>query len=306
MKPRVTARRSGKTVAVVGSGPAGLMVAALLNQRGHTITVYERDARPGGLLVYGIPNMKLPKLIVSRRIELLEAEGVRFACNTDVPADISLDALACQNDAVVLAVGAQQPRALSFEGRAAGVCYALDYLAAAARDYLGERRLDAIMDARDKTVAVVGAGDTANDCIATALRQGAADVVQLIRRPAEHYGATTDYAHEEAEAALRRDIRCFSSQVTAVSAGEDGSLQRVSLSTADGPRDIDAQLLVIASGFDGAERYALEGIDLSRYENIFQAGDMVTGASLVVCAMSQARKTARQVDEHLLGYSTIR
>ncbi|MDO4502679.1 MAG: glutamate synthase subunit beta [Coriobacteriia bacterium] len=306
MEPHVPATRSGKTVAVVGSGPAGLTAATLLNQRGHAVTVYERSARPGGLLTYGIPSMKLPQQVIDRRVALLEAEGIRFACNANVGVDVTVEELAASYDAVVLALGAQQPRPLSFDGRANGVCYALDYLGAAAQNQLGENDLDPLMDASGKVVAVVGAGDTANDCIATALRQGATDVIQLIRRPAADYGPATDYAHQESEAALGRDIRRFQTQVAAVAPDADGNLAQLTLTTPDGPQEVAAQLLVIASGFTGAETYATEGADLDALPNLFQAGDMATGASLVVRAMAHARSTARAVDEYLTGYSTIR
>ena len=353
IQPHAPQRRSGKTVAVVGSGPAGLTVAALLNQRGHSVTVYERDQRPGGLLVYGIPNMKLPKTVVARRISLMQAEGVRFECGTDVGKDISLSTLAEQYDAVVLAIGAQNPREVKFDGHAVGVCYALDYLSSASRAYLHEAACDPLLNAAGKNVAVVGAGDTANDCIATALRQGARDIVQLIRRAASDYGPTTDYAHQETDAQFGHDIRWFETTVSAVhgnvsgcdqdespshdslAAGVDdagacengsshagaggstrsnrlvkkgsgtGQLESITLSTPEGLKDIPAELLIIASGFTGAETYATHAVDLSEYPNVFEAGDMVTGASLVASAMAHARKTARATDIFLTGYSTI-
>ena len=363
IQPHAPQRRSGKTVAVVGSGPAGLTVAALLNQRGHSVTVYERDQRPGGLLVYGIPNMKLPKTVVARRISLMQAEGVRFECGTDVGKDISLPTLASQFDAVVLAIGAQNPREVKFDGHAAGVCYALDYLSSASRAYLHEAACDPLLNAAGKNVAVVGAGDTANDCIATALRQGARDIVQLIRRAASDYGPATDYAHQETDAQFGHDIRRFETTVSAVhgnvsgcdqgdspshdafaasvddadaaesggghaGAAESGGghagaaestrsnrlvnkglgagqLESITLSTPEGPKDIPAELLIVASGFTGAETYATHAVDLSEYPNVFEAGDMVTGASLVASAMAHARKTARATDIFLTGYSTI-
>lgn len=305
MAPKAPASRSGHKVAVVGSGPAGLTVATLLNQRGHQVCVFERDARPGGLLTYGIPSMKLPQHVIDRRIELLKAEGIDFQCGVNIGVDQGVSDLCDAFDAVVLALGAQQPRPLSFAGKAQGVCFALEYLGAAARQQLQEAEPDPHLSAAGKIVAVVGAGDTANDCIATALRQGAADVIQLIRRPAADYGPATDYAHQESQAALGRDIRCFSTQVAAVSADGDGTLEQLTLTTPDGEQQVSAQLLVIASGFTGAEAYATAGLDLNTLPNLFQAGDMATGASLVVSAMAHARQTARSVDEFLTGYSTI-
>ena len=304
VSPRVPSQRSGARVAVVGSGPAGLTVADLLNQRGHAVTVFERDKTPGGLLVYGIPNMKLPKDVVARRIRLMREEGVAFECGVDVGRDVSVSELQGQYDAVVLAVGAQEPRAVPFEGEANEVCFALDYLGAAASDFLGEAKLPASRCARGKVVAVVGAGDSANDCIATALRQGAKDVVQLIRRPAEDYGDATDYAHEEASAVLGRDIRLFQTQVRAVRADKRGHLRELVLSTPEGEKACRADMLVVASGFKGPEAYAAETADEAA-GNLFRAGDANLGASLVVRAMADARKTAAAVDAHLMGYTTI-
>ena len=313
MQPRVPARRSGKTIAVVGSGPAGLTVAQLLNQRGHTVIVYERNQRPGGLLTYGIPNMKLPKTVVARRIALMEEEGVRFECNTNIGVDLSIPTLSQQYDAVVLAIGAQAPRAVKFEGHATGVCFALDYLGSCARAYLREAACDSSLTAQGKTVAVIGAGDTANDCIATALRQGAHDIVQLIRRPGVDYGAACDYAHQEAMAVFGRDVRRFETQVASVRANDQGALCALELSAAGSMQDgtphekqvINAELLIIASGFTGAESYATQGINLNECPNIFQAGDMATGATLVASAMAHARNTARAADIFLTGYSDL-
>ena len=301
---RVPSRRSGARVAIVGSGPAGLTVADLLNQRGHAVTVFERDKRPGGLLVYGIPNMKLPKEVVARRIALLEEEGVVFKCGVDVGRDVSVSDLQKQYDAVVMAIGAQDPRVVPFEGTANEVCFALDYLGAAARDLLGEAKLSPTRCARGKVVAVIGAGDSANDCIATALRQGAKDVIQLIRRPAADYGAATDYAHEEAMAVLGRDIRCFQTQVSAVRADKRGHLRELVLTSPEGEKTCEADMLIVASGFKGPEAYADATAD-EACGNLFKAGDASIGASLVVRAMADARKVASAVDTHLVGYTNI-
>ena len=305
MVARPPVHRSGMTVAVVGSGPAGLTAAQLLNQRGHAVTVFERAATPGGLLVYGIPNMKLPKSVVARRIDLMRAEGIAFECGVDVGRDVELAELARRFDAVVMAIGAQKPRAVAFEGEASGVCFALDYLGAIARDALGEAQLEAHFDARGKVVAVVGAGDSANDCIASALRQGAADVIQLIRRPAADYAPMTDYAHVETEAVFGHDIRRFQTTVARVTADEEGRLCRIALNTPEGEVEIAAEMLVIASGFCGPEEYATEGFDATSCENVFTAGDASIGASLVVRAMADARRAAHEVDAYLMGYSPI-
>lgn len=305
MQPRVPSCRSGKRVAVVGSGPAGLSVAHLLNQRGHQVVVFEREASAGGLLVYGIPSMKLPYEVVERRIELMKAEGVEFRCGVNVGEDLRFEELTGAYDAVVVAVGAQKPREVPFEGSAQGVCYALEYMGAVTRWQRGEDALADAFNAAGKSVAIVGAGNSANDCIATALRQGCTDVVQIIRRPASDYGAATDYAHEEAYAKFGRDIRRFQSNVVRVVPDENGQLASLELSTADSAQSVPAQMLVIASGFTGAEDTVTRAIPRDA-DNLFYAGDMELGASLVVRAMAHARQTARVVDVFLNGYSPLR
>ena len=172
VQPRIPRQRTGRRVAVVGSGPSGLACADLLNRLGHEVTVIERADRAGGLLMYGIPNMKLPKAIVERRIQLMEAEGVRFLLNTEASPEI-VD----EYDAVALCGGAKKPRGLNVEG-----VFAVDYLTAATKAVLfGD---EPGITARDKHVVVVGGGDTGNDCVGTALRQGCASVVQLEMMPA--------------------------------------------------------------------------------------------------------------------------
>lgn len=307
MEPRVPQKRSGMRVAVVGSGPAGLTAANLLNQRGHAVTVYERDKTPGGLLVYGIPNMKLPKSVVARRIALMEAEGIQFECGVDVGRDVSVEELREAYDAVVVAIGAQEPRKVVFDGEAQGVCFALDCLGAVAASQLGEAALPPQFDASGKVVAVIGAGDSANDCIATAIRQGAAGVIQLIRRPAADYGPMEDYAHQEAASVFDSDIRRFETKVARVVAGEDGKLEKLVLATPQGEQEVAAQMLVIASGFSGAQSYVMEGCNLAEEDGVFLAGDAHLDAStLVVKAMADARQAARKADIYLMGYSNIR
>ena len=351
IKPKVPALRSGKRVAVIGSGPAGLACADQLNHRGHSVTVYEKSDRIGGLLMYGIPNMKLDKSIIERRVKLMEAEGVSFVTNTAVGlsgagnADASgiryipgSDILA-QYDAVVLCCGAEVPRPLeAFEAAKAegrelkGVHYAMDYLVAETRHLLdGTPEISA----KDLKVIVVGAGDTANDCIATAVRQGAASVTQLIRRaksadkklewPDYDESAKLGYGQEEAIAYYGKDIRVFETGIRSLKTDENGRLtavETVGLKRAHGKyeelkdsnRDIEADLLIIASGFAGCDKTILKSFgETSQAEaavhehktdvqGLFLAGDMRTGASLVVRAIAEGRDCASQVDEYLLGY----
>ena len=171
MDPKPPAFRSGKRVAVVGSGPSGLAVADQLNRRGHSVTVFERDDRPGGLLMYGIPNMKLDKEIILRRTKKMAAEGIEFICGTEIGEEISAEQLKGQYDAVVLCCGARSPRPLGMEySENCGVYFALDYLTGSTKALLDGGACE--ISAEGRNVIIVGNGDTATDCVATALRQG--------------------------------------------------------------------------------------------------------------------------------------
>lgn len=331
--PRVPARRTDRRVAVVGSGPAGLAAADLLNRLGHRVTVVERADRPGGLLMYGIPNMKLPKEVVARRIGLMKAEGVEFRLNTEADASLRADF-----DAVLLCGGARRARRLSVPGEEAkGVALAVDYLSEATRALL-EGRASAL-DARGKDVLVVGGGDTGNDCVGTCLRQGCKSVTQLEMLPAPPAQRTknnpwpewprvlrTDYGQREAIAAQGRDPRLFETTVERVLAGENGhvcAVETVRVSRgADGRlhpiegtrRTLPCQLLLIAAGFVGCEaemagrfRFSLNARNLpdipaaahALAPGLFAAGDMRTGQSLVVRALADGRAAAREVHRWL-------
>ena len=331
--PRVPARRTDRRVAVVGSGPAGLAAADLLNRLGHRVTVVERADRPGGLLMYGIPNMKLPKEIVARRIGLMKAEGVEFRLNTEADASLRADF-----DAVLLCGGARRARRLSVPGEEAkGVALAVDYLSEATRALL-EGRASAL-DARGKDVLVVGGGDTGNDCVGTCLRQGCKSVTQLEMLPAPPAQRTknnpwpewprvlrTDYGQREAIAAQGRDPRLFETTVERVLAGENGhvcAVETVRVSRgADGRlhpiegtrRTLPCQLLLIAAGFVGCEaemagrfHFSLNARNLpdipaaahALAPGLFAAGDMRTGQSLVVRALADGRAAAREVHRWL-------
>lgn len=302
MQPVLPAAHSGKTVAVVGSGPAGLAAAHYLNRRGHQVTVFERDSVPGGLLSYGIAPMKLPQAVVERRVRLMQDEGVSFQTNCDVGRDVSA-AFLQGFDLVIFACGAQKPRALSWPTQAkSGVYYALDFLKAASEARL--EGLESEITAKGKPVVIVGAGDSASDCVAICLRQGCRDIHQLIRRPASSYPGALDYAHEESQAVFGRDIRRFETQIEDLVCGEDGGLTAVRTVAGE---TLKAQLLIIASGLSGCEDYALDAYEALKAAGVpvLQAGDMACGASLVVHAIASGKKAAAEADRRLMGYTNI-
>ncbi len=291
MRPAPPTSRSGRSVAVVGSGPAGLSAAWWLNRSGHSVTVFERDSEPGGLLRYGIPPMKLPKDIVNRRVALAEAEGIVFKTGVNVGSDISVSELHAAYDCIIFCCGAQKPRTVSFEGEAAGIGFALDYL----------RKPDGKLFANGKAVAVIGAGDSASDCIATAIRQGASSIAQIIRKPSSFYTEPADYAHEEALAVLGRDIRIFESRLSSVHSDENGELCAITVSSPEGDMRLPAQRLYIASGFSGSNA----GFEVPATSGIFTAGDMRNGASLVVLAIADGKRAAAEAEQYMLGYTKI-
>ena len=332
VQPRIPKARTGKRVAVVGSGPAGLAAADLLNRLGHGVSVIERADRPGGLLMYGIPNMKLPKTVVERRVRLMEAEGVRFLLNAEADPGIP-----GEYDAVLLCGGAKKPRALDVaDGGAAGVHYAVDYLTAATKAVLTGR--ESTIDAKGKNVVVVGGGDTGNDCVGTALRQGCASVLQLEMMPAPPAvrGANnpwpewprtlrTDYGQLEAIQRQGGDPRVYETTVKRIVADASGGVAAVETVRLKGfdpipgtERTLPCDLMLIAAGFVGCETATAErfGVALSARgammpadgghhlrDNLFSAGDMRTGQSLVVRALADGRAAAMEVHEWLKGGS---
>ena len=344
MKPRPPKNRTGKRIAVVGSGPSGLACADQLNSRGHSVTVFEREDRPGGLLMYGIPNMKLEKSIVQRRLELMAAQGVEFRTGVDVGKDISPEELRRDFDAVVLCCGAANPRDLDLPGREGeGVWFAVDFLKETTRALLDNGLQEGTYpSARGKHVVIVGGGDTGNDCVGTCIRHGCESVTQLEMMPKapDRRGENnpwpewprvckTDYGQEEAIAVFGSDPRIYETTVSRLIRDEGGALtavETVRLGPDHKPlpgteQTLPCELLLIAAGFLGPQDYVPEAFGLARtarsnvqtaeggYDTgvagVFAAGDMRRGQSLVVWAIQEGRAAARQVDEYLMGYTNL-
>ncbi|WP_040981568.1 glutamate synthase subunit beta [Oceanobacillus jeddahense] len=298
IEPRIPVVRTGKKVAVIGSGPAGLAAADQLNQAGHEVTIYERADRAGGLLTYGIPNMKLDKGIVERRIQLLRQEGVRFLLNTEVGKDISAEEIKADFDAVILCTGAQKHRDLPLEGKdSKGVRFAMDYLTRSTEKLLDDDvELEEELNADGKDVIVIGGGDTGADCIATAIRQGAKSIVQFgkhpqlpIKRadsnqwPAYPQIFSLEYAHKEAKEKFGEDIREYSIQTQKFVTDERGNLKALHTIQMEKKQDENgvfffeeipgtekiwpAQLVLIAIGFEGGEEPVLDAFGVKTMRN---------------------------------------
>ena len=290
--PRAIPVRSGKQVAVIGSGPSGLAVADQLNHRGHSVTVFEREDAPGGLLMYGIPNMKLDKKVVARRIRLMEEEGVTFRTQCDVGRDVDAQEILNQFDAVVLCCGSKTPRDLSVPGRdAEGIHFAVDYLTAATKKVVG-KTADFAITAKDKDVIIVGGGDTGNDCVGTAIRQGCRSVIQLEmmgcppeeRQPNNPWPQwprvkKTDYGQQEAIAVFGSDPRIYKTTIQEIKADDQGNVTsvvtvgleskqvdgRFIMAPVEGTQEErPCSLLLIAAGFVGCQSYVAEAFGLPR------------------------------------------
>ena len=294
VQPRPPAVRTDKSVAIVGSGPAGLAAAAQLNRVGHTVTVFERADRPGGLLMYGIPNMKLDKRLVQRRVDLLAAEGVRFITDTEVGVNYDPRRLRANFDALILCTGATKPRDLPVEGRdLRGIHFAMEYLTANTRRLLDGRANGAFIDAAGKDVVVVGGGDTGTDCCGTALRQGCRSLVQLEilpRPPLERAPDNPwpewpkiyrlDYGQEEAAAVFGADPRVYLTTVkkflgdahghvagvrtVQVTWEKDAQGRYVPREVPGTEKELPAQLVLLAMGFLGPEPTLLDQLGLER------------------------------------------
>ena len=279
--------RTGKSIAVIGSGPSGLAAADQLNRRGHSVTVFERSDRVGGLMMYGIPNMKLEKNIIDRRIDIMKQEGITFRTGVNVGIDISAAEIMDSFDRVILACGASEPRDIKAEGRDAnGIYFAVDFLRSTTKALLDNGLQEGTyISAKDKNVIIIGGGDTGNDCVGTCVRHGAASVLQLEMMPklpderAENNPwaqwprvCKTDYGQEEAAAVFGSDPRVYQTTVKEFLKDENGALSGAVLVDLRSERDeasgrmmmkpvegsehtVKAELVLIAAGFLGSESY---------------------------------------------------
>ena len=335
VKPPKPQSRSGKSVAVIGGGPAGLAAATALNLTGHTVTVYEKNAAPGGLLRYGIPDFKLSKKMIDRRIALMEEAGIRFECGTEVGRDISGGYLARRHDATVLTIGTPQARDLAVPGReASGIHFALEFLQGQNR-VLGRECAALPVNADGKRVVVIGGGDTGSDCVGTSVRQGAASILQIeiMPKPPETRSPSTPWpqwpyllrtSSSHREGGERRWN--LATKRFCVEGGRVAGLEAVTVEwefsplgrpltfreLPDSAEFIPADLVLLAMGFTGvaAEGVAAElglavdargRVQQAPERGIFAAGDSASGASLVVRAIADGKRVAQAVDAYLKG-----
>ena len=338
LKPEAPKAKTGKKVAVIGSGPAGLACAQQLARVGHDVHLYEKNARPGGLLRYGIPDFKMEKQLIDRRVEQMKGEGVTFHCNVNVGVDVKMADLVAQYDAVALAGGAEKPRDLPIPGRElAGVHFAMDFLPQQNRR-VGKEQIgsNAPILAAGKHVVVIGGGDTGSDCIGTSVRQGALSVTQLeiMPQPPEKENKLltwpewplkmrTSSSHEEG---AERDFAVNSVEFI----GEGGAVKSLRCVRVDGKFqaipgtefDLKADLVLLAMGFvapvqegmiselgvklDGRGNVAADTLQYkSTVEKVFACGDMRRGQSLVVWAIREGRQCAASIDKHLMGETIL-
>jgi glutamate synthase (NADPH/NADH) small chain len=333
VKPARPVRGRSESIGIVGAGPGGLAAAEQLRRRGYRVTVYDRHDRIGGLLIYGIPNFKLEKEVVARRAELLAQSGIAFQLNCEIGRDLDFAELRARHEAVLIACGVYRPRELAAPGSgSAGIVQAIDYLTASNRKGLGDRVPDfdsGLLDARGRRVVVVGGGDTAMDCVRTAVRQGAVSVACLYRRDRQNMpGSLREVAHAEEEGvefvwlAQPEAFVARGPRVAQVRA------QRIHLGVPDAtgrqvPRPIegesftrDGDLVVKALGFDAEDlpqKFAAPDLEVTRWrtlkihhrsmmtslDGVFAAGDIVRGASLVVWAVRDGRDAAEQIHRYV-------
>ena len=324
-----------------------------MNKRGHKVTVFERRDRVGGLLRYGIPNMKLEKQVIDRRVALMEAEGIEFVTNTDIGVDIKAEQLLKDYDRVLLCCGASNPRDIKAPGRELkGIHFAVDYLTSVTRSLLDSNLEDKkYISPKGKHVVVIGGGDTGNDCVGTSIRLGAKSVTQLEMMPMPPVERAednpwpewpkvlkTDYGQEEAIAVFGHDPRIYQTTVTEFIGNKKGEVKqmkivkltpqkdektgRMNMVPVEGSEEIiPADLVLIAAGFLGSQKYVTDAFKVAlnprtnvqteagKYQtsvpNVFAAGDMHRGQSLVAWAIREGRDAAKEVDESLMGYTNL-
>ncbi|MGN8066064.1 glutamate synthase subunit beta [Lactococcus lactis] len=328
------AEPTGYKIAIIGSGPAGLSAAWRLNQLGHSVTVFEKSDRLGGLLMYGIPNMKLDKKVVQKRIDLMTELGVTFVTNTEIGKTISYEDLSINFDRIILAIGAGIPRDLNISGReAVGIRFAIDFLTETTKTVLEEGEDNISQSLKGKKVVVIGGGDTGNDCIGTAVRLGAASVSQLEITPSlptdrldnnpwPEWPMTlrAGYGQKEAEFVGNTDLTTYQMTATAFQTNAEGQLTGLKVAKV-GPdfkavegteQVIEADLVLLAMGFVGTDTGLLDKFGVQEIyddyrtnnDKVLVAGDARRGPSLVIWAIREGRKTAEIVDEQLIKVAT--
>lgn len=349
MQPQPPKHRIDKKIAVIGSGPSGLAAADQLNKRGYQVTVFEREDRIGGLLMYGIPNMKLEKHIIDRRVHLMEEEGVVFKTKAGIETKKQVQELYKEFDRVVLACGSKKARDIQVPGRdAKGIYFAVDYLTRITKSLLNSQLEDKdFVETKDKNVLVIGGGDTGNDCVGSAIRLGCKSVIQLEMMPEPPHERLdsnpwpewprvkkTDYGQNEAIAVFGNDPRLYQTTVKEFIKDDKGNIKQaiiVSLESkqVEGRRQmvpvkgsektLDVDVVLIAAGFIGCEDHVAKAFDVkltprgnvadenyqTNQNQLYVAGDMRRGQSLVVWAIREGREVARAVDEDLMGYSNL-
>jgi NAD(P)H-dependent glutamate synthase small subunit len=342
--PEPPEHRTGKTIAVVGSGPCGLSAAAQLNKAGHSVTVFEREDRIGGLLMYGIPNMKLEKNMIERRVDILRQEGIEFLVNQDVGKTVDPAALVKDFDAVLLATGATVARDLPIPGREGpGVHLAMEFLTANTKSLLDSNLENGhYISAKDKNVIVIGGGDTGTDCIGTSLRHGCKSLVnfELLPQPPETRSEDNpwplwpkifrvDYGHAESANRFGKDPREYSVLSKSFLRSDDGTLKGVVTVDVDhnlkeipgSERTFEADLVLLSMGFLQPEHYINEALNLdidargnftadnvnfrTSVAKVYAAADCRRGQDLVVRAINEGREAAREIDRDLMGFSEL-
>ncbi len=343
IKPQPPKVRTGKKVAVVGSGPAGLAAAAQLNKAGHRVTVFEKDKKPGGILRYGIPDFKLDKKVIDRRIKLLKEEGIEFRINVNVGKDLPVSELKDYN-AIILAIGSRVPRDLKIEGRnLEGIYFAMDYLTQSNKRVAKELFNDELIDAKGKKVVVIGGGDTGSDCLGTAHRQGASCVVQVEVMPKPPLCRSDECSWPKYPLLLKTSSshqeggQRYWSVLTKEFLGNEGGVKKISCVEIEFSKDkkgcplikeipgsefeIEADMVILAIGFlHPQHRGLVESLGLefdsrgniktnnnymASQQGVFCAGDAHRGQSLVVWAISEGRRCAHKVDTYLMGKTSL-